>query len=59
MKAENYGTNQLIKSSMTQRCLPITLFIIASSPEKYSLLIVVISVRELFYIGLLGGSGAD
>ena len=35
MKAENYGTNQLIKSSMTQRCLPITLFIIASSPKKY------------------------
>ena len=59
MKAEICGTNQLIKSSMTQRCLPITLFIIASSPEKYSWLLVVISVRELFYIGLLGGSSTD
>ena len=59
MKAEICGTNQLIKSSMSQCCLPITLFLTASSPEKYSWLLVVISVRELFYIGLLGGSSTD
>ena len=59
MKAEICGTNQLIKSSMTQRCLPITLFLTASSLEKYSWLFVAISVREHFYIGLLGGSSAD